>query len=107
MRLKIISVDFRSLRSQSQEPRGDYCLCFAGILRSVFHALRYFPAYQVKRFMPRTACLDQSRECLRGGTKTPGKVIFDDNMKNRMTADFAAQSFCGVEVRRQAHTLLL
>jgi hypothetical protein len=57
--------------------------------------------------MSRMACLDQGRKRLCGWTETLGNVIFNNDMLSRMVADFAAYSLRRVEVRHQAHALLL
>ena len=80
---------------------------FAGVLCSARHAFVYFPANQMKSFMPRMPIPDEGRKRLRGGTKALRKVILDDNVKNRMVANMAAHSLRCVEVHGKAHALLL
>ena len=97
----------RGLRGQAKKPLGNDRLHLAGVLRSTCHALLYFPADQMKGFMPRMAVSDEGRKRLRGGAKALRKVVLNDDVENRMMADMAAHPFRRVEVHGQAHALLL
>ena len=61
----------------------------------------------MKSFMPRMTVPDEGRKRLRGGAKALRKVVLDDNVKNRMLADMAADSLRRVKVHGQAHAFLL
>lgn len=61
----------------------------------------------MKSFMPRMPIPDESRKCLRGGTKALRKVVLNDNVKNRVMANMAAHSLRCVEVHGKAHAFLL